>query len=97
VQAYLPKHIPFKPETIDGLTKESFRVLKSWSEGKNTGNLLEVMACMGGCVGGPSTITNPKVATMQLRKIAEASKGVEATAEASASSKTPASTPLGSV
>lgn len=74
VQAYLPAHIPFKGEAIDGLTKESFRVLKSWVEGKNTGNLLEVMACTGGCVAGPSTITNPKVATMQLKKIAEASR-----------------------
>jgi [FeFe] hydrogenase (group B1/B3) len=84
VQAYLPAHIPFKPEVIDGLTRESFKVLKSWSEGKNTGNLLEVMACMGGCVAGPSTITNPKVATMQLRKIAETSKKAEPAASSAA-------------
>jgi iron only hydrogenase large subunit-like protein len=46
--------------------------LRSWAEG--TGNLLEVMACMGGCVAGPSVITNPKVAAAQLRKMVEISK-----------------------
>lgn len=80
VQAYLPAHIPFKGEAIDGLTKDSFKVLKAWAEGKHTGNLLEVMACQGGCVAGPSVITNPKVATMQLKKIAESSKTAQVAA-----------------
>lgn len=73
VRQYVPEGVEFKPEGIDGLTKDSMKVLRAWSEGKNTGNLLEVMACMGGCVSGPSVIANPKVATMQLKKIAEAS------------------------
>ncbi|MBQ8385805.1 MAG: 4Fe-4S binding protein [Spirochaetaceae bacterium] len=31
-------------------------------------NLIEVMACEGGCIAGPSVITNPKVAAAQLKK-----------------------------
>jgi iron only hydrogenase large subunit-like protein len=29
------------------------------------------MACQGGCIAGPSVITNPKVALAQLAKYAE--------------------------
>lgn len=74
VRAQLNDDSQLKAESIDGLNKASIKTLKAWCEGKNTGNLLEVMACMGGCVAGPSVITNPKVATMQLKKIAEASQ-----------------------
>ena len=35
-------------------------------------NLVEVMACEGGCIAGPSVITNPKVAAIQLKKYVEA-------------------------
>jgi iron only hydrogenase large subunit-like protein len=31
-----------------------------------TGNLVEVMSCEGGCIAGPSVITNPKVANILL-------------------------------
>ena len=65
--------VPFKPVQIDGLDKEGMKTLRAWAEGKHDGNLLEVMACQGGCVAGPSVIANPKVAALQLRKIAEAS------------------------
>jgi len=33
-------------------------------------NLIEVMACQGGCIAGPSVITNPKIALSQLEKYA---------------------------
>lgn len=74
VQRYLPEDSVCRAETIDGLTKDSMKTLRAWGEGKNTGNLLEVMACMGGCVAGPSVITNAKLATAQLKKIAETSE-----------------------
>lgn len=73
VKSYLPEGTDFRPELIDGLTKEGMKTLRAWSEDKNTGNLLEVMACMGGCVAGPSVIANPKVSAMQLKKIVESS------------------------
>jgi iron only hydrogenase large subunit-like protein len=37
----------------------------------STPNLVEVMTCQGGCIAGPSVITNPKVALAQLSKYAE--------------------------
>ncbi len=73
VGSRLPAGTRFEPVLVDGLNKESLRTLKAWAEGKNTGNLLEVMACQGGCVAGPSVIANPKVALVQLRKLAETS------------------------
>jgi [FeFe] hydrogenase (group B1/B3) len=64
----------FHPEQVDGLNKEGLALLKAWSEGRNTGNILEVMACPGGCVAGPMVIANPKVATSQVKKLAEQSE-----------------------
>lgn len=71
VGARLPSGVPFQPARIDGLSRESMQNLGAWAEGRCEGNLLEVMACRGGCVAGPSVIANPKIALMQLRKVAE--------------------------
>jgi [FeFe] hydrogenase (group B1/B3) len=73
VRRNLAEDSNYRPETVNGLNKEGFGLLKAWSEGKNTGNILEVMACPGGCAYGPLVIANPKVATNQLKKIAEES------------------------
>jgi [FeFe] hydrogenase (group B1/B3) len=59
-----------KPAVINGLSKAGMKQLTMYgmiNEGKlpmpeNCPNLVEVMACDGGCIGGPSVITNPKVA-----------------------------------
>lgn len=45
-----------KANAINGLTKKSLNQLKLYAKGKLPGNLLEVMACEGGCVGGPCAI-----------------------------------------
>jgi iron only hydrogenase large subunit-like protein len=65
----------FHPECVNGLDKEGIATMKAWSEGRNTGNILEVMACPGGCVAGPMVYANPKTATSQLKKIIEESGG----------------------
>ena len=31
-------------------------------------NFVEVMMCEGGCIGGPNTLSNPRVALRQLQK-----------------------------
>ena len=65
---------------IDGLDKDGMKklayygkiqagVLKPTAE---TPNLVEVMACQGGCIAGPCVVTNPKVAAVQLKKYVEA-------------------------
>lgn len=71
LKEYLPEDCDYHPELVDGLNKDGMKTLKAWSEGKHTGNLLEVMACMGGCIAGPSVIANPKIAAIQLKKIVE--------------------------
>ncbi len=65
-----------KPAVINGLDKAGMKLLANYgkiqsgeaSANDDTPNLVEVMACEGGCVGGPSVIANVKVATMQLKK-----------------------------
>jgi len=65
-----------KAGIINGLTRAGMKQLELYgkiNEGKmpalpDTPNLIEVMACEGGCIAGPSVITNPKVAAIQLKK-----------------------------
>jgi len=41
-----------------------------------TPNLVEVMSCEGGCIAGPSVISNPRIAANQLKRYVESgSKG----------------------
>lgn len=39
---------------INGINKKSMALLKTFAKGRATANFIEVMACEGGCVGGPS-------------------------------------------
>jgi len=81
VARHVPPEVPLRPDTVDGLNREGMKKLKAYAAcadaacaAKLDGNLLEVMACQGGCVSGPSVIANAKVAAMQLRKLAETSE-----------------------
>jgi [FeFe] hydrogenase (group B1/B3) len=65
-----------RPAVINGLNKAGMKTLAMYGK-INSGeiptppdcaNLVEVMACEGGCIGGPSVITNPKIASTQLQK-----------------------------
>ncbi|MCQ2579344.1 MAG: Fe-hydrogenase large subunit family protein, partial [Treponemataceae bacterium] len=69
-----------KPAVINGLNKAGMKQLASYGK-IQTGavkqteidpNLVEVMACEGGCIAGPGVVTNPKVAAIQLKKYVEA-------------------------
>ena len=59
---------------INGLSRTGMKTLNMYgmiNEGKipqpaDCPNLIEVMACEGGCIGGPSVIANPKVADTLL-------------------------------
>lgn len=59
-----------RPIVIDGITKQSIRDLKSYAK-SCPGNMVEVMACEGGCVNGCNVIANPKVATRQVKEYAK--------------------------
>jgi len=79
VKARLKDHSMLKETVIDGLDKEGMKRLAEFGKintGKlpyteGTPNLIEVMTCQGGCIAGPSVITNTKVALTQLTKYAE--------------------------
>jgi iron only hydrogenase large subunit-like protein len=79
VQARLKDPSILKETVIDGLDKAGMEKLAEFGkihsgvipQAPDTPNLIEVMACQGGCIAGPSVVTNPKVALMQLGKYAE--------------------------
>jgi len=76
VRVRLKKPERLRPMVINGLDVAGMKQLiaygKDTAAGKPTdANLVEVMACQGGCIAGPSVITNLKVAQAQLKKYVE--------------------------
>ena len=67
-----------KPFYINGLTKESIKELKKMVKNKKCecGNIVEVMCCEGGCIGGNATINSPKTAVKQLNEFSGKSKDI---------------------
>ena len=69
-----------KPLIINGLNKESIRQLKKYAA---TGicddgcNLVEVMCCEGGCIGGNATLNNQKSAKKQIDLLSSKSKDIQ--------------------
>ncbi|MEI0447845.1 4Fe-4S dicluster domain-containing protein [Brachyspira intermedia] len=67
-----------KAAVINGLDKDGMKQLKGYGKVQSgetpvtddTPNLVEVMACNGGCVGGPCVVKNPKAAAVQLQRYA---------------------------
>ncbi len=61
-----------KPCVINGLNKESIKQLKKYAQDgccDDGCNLLEVMACEGGCIGGNSNITSIKTAKKNIDSV----------------------------
>jgi [FeFe] hydrogenase (group B1/B3) len=68
-----------KAHIINGLDKSQIRELKKFAKnGKcELGNLIEVMACPGGCLGGSSTINSYKPALKQVNSYVESSPEIK--------------------
>jgi len=79
VQTILPEEIPAHPVVIDGLNKQSARDLKKYAKNGlcELGNLIEVMACTGGCLGGNSTVNAFKPALKQVTKYVDESASIK--------------------
>ena len=77
VKALLPEDYPVYPVIIDGINKDSIRDLRKYAKNGicDMGNLIEVMACPGGCLGGNSTINSYKQASKILRNYVQDGKG----------------------
>jgi [FeFe] hydrogenase (group B1/B3) len=58
-----------RSECLNGLDKKGMARLKLFAQGKLEADLLEVMACEGGCIAGPAILVKPKLAAVQLAKI----------------------------
>jgi [FeFe] hydrogenase (group B1/B3) len=67
-----------KPYIINGLNKEAIRQLKRIVKDQKCaeGNLIEVMSCEGGCIGGNATVCTPKVSIKAVKALSEQSKDI---------------------
>lgn len=52
--------------TINGMDKKVYTLMKVWQKRAPDADLVEVMVCEGGCIGGPGCIVKPQVA-LRLR------------------------------
>jgi Fe-S-cluster-containing hydrogenase component 2 len=59
------------PVYIDGLTRQNVKLLNAYAK-KCPGNLIEVMSCEGGCVGGPGVVSQPQKAARQIAAFTKA-------------------------
>lgn len=68
-----------KPHIISGLTKDTAKDLKKFAKTKNCDgcNLIEIMCCEGGCVGGNATINLPRIARKELKSLLDKSSDLE--------------------
>ena len=79
VETLLPEEIPAHVVLVDGLTKQSVKDLKKYAKNGmcELGNLIEVMACTGGCLGGNSTVNAMKPALKQVNAYVNESKSIK--------------------
>ena len=80
VKASLRDDSVINPCVINGLNKESIRQLKKYAtSGQCDGgcNLIEVMCCEGGCIGGNANLNNQKTAKKLIDALAAESKDIE--------------------
>ncbi len=80
VQSILKDKDLAKPHVIDGLTKDTVKDLKKFAKLKKCDgdcNLVEVMCCEGGCIGGNSTINLPRIAKKELKTLLDQSSDLE--------------------
>ena len=69
VKASLINEDVIKPLVINGLNKDSIKQLKKYASCglcDDGCNIIEVMCCEGGCIGGNATINNQKIAKKQI-------------------------------
>ena len=69
--AQLYPQLGVKPLQISNIDKKNIGLLRACAKGKAAGNFIEVMACEGGCISGPSA----KVGYAQSQKIFKKAMG----------------------
>ena len=80
VKASLPDESIIKPTIINGLNKDSIRQLKKCASCGQTDdgtNIIEVMCCEGGCIGGNASMNNQKMAKKLIDTLANNSPEID--------------------
>lgn len=79
VEALVDEDMIIKAHHINGLNKQSISELKKYAKTGECefGNLVEVMACEGGCIAGNATINSLKTAIKQISSYGESSKDIK--------------------
>ncbi len=76
VKVALQDTVDFRPTCVDGLNTKSVRDLKGWAKKGQCpeGNIIEVMACQGGCVAGPACINSKRITTKKVTEYSNEGK-----------------------
>lgn len=79
VEALMDEDMILKAHAINGLNKDSIKELKKYAKKGECelGNLIEVMACEGGCIAGNATINSLKTSFKQVSAYGEAGKPIK--------------------
>ena len=78
VAACASKEHEVKPVSVNGLSAKALKKLKYYAQaGCRDGNLVEVMACEGGCVAGAGAMAVPKFAAKEVAKICAQSEALK--------------------
>ena len=64
-----------KPIYINGLSPRALKQMQGYIRGKCPGNLIEVMTCVGGCVGGAGVVAEPASAARLVDRFAMSTPG----------------------
>lgn len=72
------KNENIKPYIISGINKDSIKQLNKYAKecSCDQGNLVEVMCCEGGCIGGNAVINTQKIAKKLLEEFSSQSKDI---------------------
>jgi [FeFe] hydrogenase (group B1/B3) len=73
VTALAPGNAGLEPLLMDGIDRKSIRQMRGWANTSCPGNFVEMMSCEGGCIAGPGTLGNPKIALKQLKALLDES------------------------
>lgn len=69
VQTQAGAGTPVKSVLVNGLNRQTLKLLESYATGSCPGNLVEVMNCEGGCVAGPAVIVQPSQAARRIEEL----------------------------
>lgn len=63
-----------QPVLVNGINHQTLRDLKNIAKGNVQGNLVEVMTCEQGCVGGTHSLCSTKVSSKRISEITKKQK-----------------------